>query len=109
MAYCFLRLLTDRGAVFGDPLKDAVVVRVPRIQMFTSSKPRRVGDGFFVRRVRELQGAVESTQHIDGRRMHFAMDDDVAGMREGITHDEAYPHPRGEDCPLLDMGGTPEG
>ena len=109
MAYHFLRLLTDRGAVFGDPLKDAVVVRGPRIQMLTASKPCRAGDGFLVRRVGELQGAVESTQHIDGRRMHFAMDDDVAGMREGITHDEAYPHPRGEDCLLLDMGGTPEG
>jgi len=70
----------------GESFVDALVRGVPRVDMFSSGKPDRSGQCFFVGLVGGLQGCVESAQRIDGARTHVAMNDDVAGMRRVIAH-----------------------
>jgi hypothetical protein len=77
---------SGRGSVLGKTLEGLPVGGVPGIEMFPAGKPYRSGQCFFVRPVRKLQRPISPGQNIDGRRMHLAMDDNVARMGKALAH-----------------------
>ena len=69
-----------------DTLEDLLVTGVPNVDLFALGKACRLGEGFVRRAAEELEGAIQPTQHVDGRRMHLAMNDEVARAWKAVAH-----------------------
>ena len=72
--------------MLNDTLEDLLVARVPDIDLLAPGMACRMGKGFLGRAAEELKRSIQSAQHIDGRRMHLAMHDDVARARKVVAH-----------------------